>query len=334
MPVIQADDTRIEQYEEYVSTAPFTSVTQSVGWGRVKSNWKAFYVYIEEDGFPLPRARAAMSLLVIDGFAYASKGPVGADFNVDTLDALVAEALPTLRDEGCFLLRVDPEVAYSDELNSELEAHGYRTRNRNLPEAQAHATIQPRFNVVLDLDGKHEDDLLMSFRSKTRYNVRLAARKGVTVQRGSGRDYIDRFYETYEVMSQRHGISYRARDYFDRMADTFGEDELGVYLASVDDEIIAGAVNFEYGDKSWYMYGGSANAKRNYMAPYLLQWEMIRHALTTGRKRYDFGGIFGFDDSDGLFKFKRGFSDNHWVEYIGEIDYVLDEPGYQRFLNK
>lgn len=332
MPILTADDSRIDAYEDYVRKAPFTSVTQSVEWGRIKNNWGSFYVYLG----PIESPRAAMSVLTIDGFAYATKGPVGDRFDVDTLNALVEEAMPELEARNCFLLRLDPEVPFDDDLNARLKADGYVMRNRNLPKEEAHATTQPRFNVVLDIDGVDPDDLIMTFHSKTRYNIRLAGRKGVKVERDETQEAMDEFYHTYEVMSQRHGIAYRPKAYFDRMVQNCaGKGILGIYLARVDSQAIAGALNFEFGDKSWYMYGGSLNIMRNYMAPYLVQWAQIEHAIASGKKRYDFGGIFGFDDSDGLYKFKRGFThNNEWVEYIGEIDKVLGQERYQAFIKK
>ncbi|WP_125565883.1 lipid II:glycine glycyltransferase FemX [Companilactobacillus insicii] len=333
MPVLTKDDPEITKYQDYIKNADFTSVTQTLEWGYVKSNWDGFYVYLGDiDNHPT----AAMSVLTINGLAYCSKGYVGDNFNVDTLDALVKEALPALKERNCFLLRVDPEVPFDQELSDKLAEHGYVMRNRNLPLSEAHSTIQPRFNFVMNIENAKPEDVIMTFHSKTRYNIRLAKRKGVTIESGDTQDFMDKFYETYKVMSDRHGITYRPKAYFDRMVEAFtGKDMMRIYLAYVDGEVIAGSICFEYGDKAWYMYGGSLNSHRNYMAPHLLQWAMIEHAIADGKKRYDFGGIFGFDVSDGLYKFKHGFfKDSKYLEYIGEIDYVLDKERYDGFVNK
>ncbi|MFD1418853.1 lipid II:glycine glycyltransferase FemX [Companilactobacillus keshanensis] len=332
MPVLTKNDPEIKKYQDYIKGADFTSITQTLEWGHVKSNWDGFYVYLGDIDNPT----AAMSILTINGLAYCSKGYVGDDFNVDTLDALVAEADPVLKENNCFLLRIDPEVPFNEKLDSKLADHGYTLRNRNLPLSEAHSTIQPRFNFVMDIKDADPEDILMSFHSKTRYNIRLAKRKGVTIESGDTQEFMDQFYETYKVMSDRHDITYRPKAYFDRMVEAFsGKDMMNIYLASVDGEVIAGSICFEYGDKAWYMYGGSLNSHRNFMAPHLLQWAMIEHAIADHKERYDFGGIFGFDVSDGLYKFKHGFfKDSKYLEYIGEIDHVLNKKRYDGFVNK
>ncbi|QBO35706.1 peptidoglycan bridge formation glycyltransferase FemA/FemB family protein [Periweissella cryptocerci] len=336
MPVVNLNDAaEVARYQDFVRSANYSSVTQDLGWGKTKANWQPMYVYVENAG----EIVAGLSILSINNLndkklAYASKGPVFKDeFSVELLKALVDEAKSALEAANTMVLRIDPEVVYSDELNNELKALGFTMRNRNLSLENAHATIQPRFNMLLDLVDQDEESLIATFHKKTRYNIRLAERKGVEVESGNSKELMDVFYETYKEMSIRHGITYRPAEYFDRMLEAFPEDSImRIYIARHEGDVLSGAIAFNFGDKVWYMYGGSTEIKRNFMAPQLVQWEMIKWAMNTGKKRYDMGGIFGFDNTDGLYHFKQGFAyPNKITEYIGEIDYVFDADTYKEF---
>ncbi|GEK28328.1 lipid II:glycine glycyltransferase FemX [Furfurilactobacillus siliginis] len=330
MPVInEQDSASMDRYVDFVRNAPYTSVTQDPGWGAIKNNWEPLHVTVERDG----EIVAAMSILMIaneDGkkLAYCSKGPVCDPTDVDLIDALVAEAEPALRENNVYVLRMDPETIYSEDLSQKFTDHGYQVRNRNVG---MHDTIQPRFNMVMDLAGKSLDDVLMTFRPNTRHDVRHSIKPELTVDAGNDMDEMDRFYALYEEMSHRQGITYRPRDYFDRMVSAFaGTDILRIFIAKSETQDLAGALAFKYGDKLWYMYGGSINAEPKLLAPYRLQWEMINEAVGAKKDRYDLGGVFALDKSDGLWLFKHGYVRDA-TEYLGEIDKVYDAEAYAKF---
>lgn len=46
------------------------------------------------------------------------------------------------------------------------------------------------------------------------------------------------------------------------------------------------------------------------------------------------GGIFEADDSDGLYRFKRKFTEENVENLIGEIDIVLDEKLYDEYIKE
>lgn len=333
MPIVdQSNAADVARYEQFIRTAPFATATQDTAWSHVKNNWKPMYVYLEEAG----KIIASMSILMVNAvedkmLAYCCKGPVCDPKDVALVDRLMKEAKFYVEEQNAFVLRIDPEVLYEEELVEAYEGLGYRLRSRNV---SSHATTQPRFNMVLNLKGKSSDDLLASFHSKTRYNIRLAKRKGVEVRYSHSIEDLKIFHELYVIMSERHGITYRPYNYFERMLEAYG-DNMRIYLAEHQGDIIAGALAISYGDKTWYAYGASSNEKRNLMAPHLLQWEMITWALEQGKDRYDFGGVFELNSSDGLYRFKEGFCyPNVYTEYLGEVDLVLDEEAYQIFISR
>lgn len=333
MPIVNINDSEeLNRYENFVKNAPYTSITQDIGWSAVKNNWEPLYVYLEKDD----QIIAAMSILMINStdnkkFAYCSKGPVCDPNDVDLLDALVQESLSTLKKLDVFLLRFDPEIPFSTDLDDRLHEHGYITRNNNL--TKAHDTIQPLFNVVVDVKNKNIDEVMANMTGKTRTKIRKSMKSGVEVTSSDSLEDIQDFFEAYKVMSDIHGITYRPIDYFQRMVNEFqGTGTMKIFIARFEGKLQAASIAFNYGDKVWHMYGGSLRIQNNLMIPYFLQHEMIEWATTTSKDRYDMGGVWGLDNSDGLYQFKHPFAPHQEViEYIGEIDYVLDQSTYEKF---
>lgn len=337
---------QVAKYEEFVRNNPNGRVTQDVLWGKVKNNWQGLYVYREDEQ---QNITAAMSILYIEAlpgkiFAYCSKGPV-VDFNdAELVNSLVEEAVANLP-ENTFLLRMDPEIFYSDELNAKYEQLGYVTRNVNI--THMHGNIQPRKNVVLYFDGRttdkieNEEDLMLHFKRSTRTAIRKAIKTGLTVTVGTDHKAIDAFYDVYKKMAEKRGITYRPIEYFYRMSDVFADTgRFKVFLAhltdeqSQEDDVVASAgIGFSYGDEVWYMYAGLDRQYDKYYAPHLVQYEMMKWALEEKKVQYDFGGVNSFDESDGLYSFKHRFAyHDEPAEYIGEIDKVLDQQAYDEYL--
>lgn len=183
------------------------------------------------------------------------------------------------------------------------------------------ARVQPPDTVVIDLS-PDEDALLGTMKSKTRYNVRLAGRKGVEVTRAEGADALSSlsaWYELYRVTAQRDRIAIHPEQYYRDVVGTAVEmQEAGeaaptftMYTAHHEDDLLAGIVVASWDGMSTYLYGASANHKRNLMASYQLQWEAIRGARAAGDTAYDMFGIPPTDDPGhsmhGLYRFKTGF---------------------------
>ncbi|MHC5216097.1 lipid II:glycine glycyltransferase FemX [Enterococcus sp. LJL128] len=335
MPVINHKDKQAcERYNQFIETARFSSITQETDWGHVKNNWEPLYVYLEEAG----EIVAAMSILTIqnmgeESFAYAAKGPVMNEVSIAYIERLVEEAEAELAKRKVFLLRMDPEFPYSEELNLALKQTNLLVRNR---EVAGKETIQPRYNMLLELRGRTEEEILSSFYGKTRYRIRYAQKKGLTSRGSSDWEDLALFYTLYETTSRRHGISYRPRNYFIRLAESFLDSgKMKIILILIDGVPDAGGLCFLSGNKVWYMYAGSTHENQVLMAPYLMNWEGIKWALAEGKEAYDFGGVFDLTNEDGLYQFKHGFiRPGQPTEYIGELDKVYNQEVYQRFIAK
>ncbi len=329
MPILNiADESAVERYQSFVRNSAFATATQDINWAIVKKGWDSAQVYVERDGEII----AAMSLVIkrMAGFSllYAPRGPVADPHDVTKLQLLMDEVKAYAKANRAFVLRFDPETVYDEDLVTQYQALGLIVKGRGIDK---NALIQPLYNMILNLVGETEENLLARFSQKTRYNINLSRRKGVTVSYGTTEEALKIFYDLYEIMSVRNRLVIRSLSYFQDMMRAF-EGRIRIYLTSHEGDYLSGAVAIMYGDKLWYIYGASSNEKRNLMPNYLMQWEMIKWGLENGIQRYDFGGIFELDNEDGLYKFKEGFCREEGVtELIGEVDKVYKPLVYKLF---
>lgn len=177
--------------------------------------------------------------------------------------------------------------------------------------------IQPRRTITVDLYGE-EDEILARMKQKTRYNIRLATRKGVSVR--SSMD-IEIFYRLMQTTGERDGFGIHNFRYYQKAYQLFNPTgNCEMLLAEFEGEPIAALMIFRAGRRSWYLYGASAAVHREKMPAYLLQWEGMKWARDQGCVEYDLWGIPDFDHevleaefdqrSNGLwgvYRFKRGF---------------------------
>ncbi|MEG1874662.1 MAG: peptidoglycan bridge formation glycyltransferase FemA/FemB family protein [Angelakisella sp.] len=322
------------EYEDFVAGHPAGGFTQSWHWQEVKNNWKFAAVVCrgQNDRIlgscglliqPLPCLRSA--------FLYSPRGPVCDPGDGGVLACLKEGIDAVAAQYHAHSIKCDPEFLAGDRvLLANMERLGFR-RSWG---AEGFEGIQARVNYQLPIAGKTEQQLLAALPQKTRYNIRYAVKHGVTVAPG-GAQALDDFMRIYRVTGERDGFSTRPREYFARMLEAFG-DNIRLYLGYCNGRAICGAVTLNYGGRCCYVYGASDNACRNLMPNYLLQWEMIRWAVATGCRVYDFQGISGELDNEqnpryGLYRFKRGFG-GEVVELAGEFDFVY-RPLVYRMVN-
>ena len=331
MPILnKQDEKEVKRYKEFVDGYSGASLCQSMAWAKVKDGWKNEYVYIEEDG----KIVMAMSLLIRNFIAgktiiYASRGPVGDVYDTEKVKQILEEVNEVAKKYNAILFRFDPEVKYDEKLEKAYLNEGFKVRNRNVKKDDL---IQPRYNMVLNIGDSAEEEIFKGYSEKTRYNIRLATRKGVTVRYSRDINDLKIFHELYEITGIRDKIASRPYKYFEKMLEAFDENQLRIYIAEHEGQALSAAIAINYGKKVFYLYGASSNEKRNLMPNYLMQQEMIKWAVETGCNLYDFGGVFILNKSNGLFKFKEGFCRQEGVtEYIGEIDKVYSKFWYFAF---
>jgi len=333
MPILDKNnESMVKKYNEFVRNREHTSALQDLNWAYVKKEeWTHEAVYLEKNG----NITATMSMLIrtfAKGFSmiYVPRGPVCSAYDISTIKELVDEAKQVAKKYNAFVLKFDPEALYDEKLEALYKKAGFRVRNKD---KNKHEFIQPIQNMILRIKDKTEEEIFKGYSEKTRYNIRVAEKKGVTVRFSRDEEDLKKFYELSEITAKRDGISLRNYDYYKRMLDAFDENHLRIYIAEHEGQALSGAIALNYGGKLFYIYGASSNEKRNLMPNYLMQQTMIRWAIETGCNEYDFGGIFEINKANGLYRFKEGFCRQEGVtKFIGEIDYVYNKLVYFAFV--
>ena len=181
--------------------------------------------------------------------------------------------------------------------------------------------VQPRKTIILDIK-KSEEELLSNMRQKTRYNIRLAEKKGVVIRELTA-DEFDKFWDLINTTKERDDFRIHGKEYYQKM---FSVKFIKFLAAEYQGCIIAANIVSFFGDMATYVHGASANRHRNVMAPHLLQWTTIKMAKSGGYDYYDF---FGIDQEKwpGVTRFKKGFSGEE-VNYPGTFDLVIKPYWY------
>jgi lipid II:glycine glycyltransferase (peptidoglycan interpeptide bridge formation enzyme) len=183
--------------------------------------------------------------------------------------------------------------------------------------------IQFRNTLVLNIRSS-EEELLAGMKQKTRYNIRLARRRGVEIRIGGTED-LDLLYQIYAETSLRDGFVIRKPEYYQDAWGAFIHVGLAQpFIASVGGESVAALIAFRFGEVATFLYGMSRTAHREKMPNHLLQWEAIRWAMEQGCSMYDFWGapdrLNPEDPMWGVFRFKKGFG-ARLVRTIGAWDF-------------
>jgi lipid II:glycine glycyltransferase (peptidoglycan interpeptide bridge formation enzyme) len=171
-------------------------------------------------------------------------------------------------------------------------------------------------------------------KAKTRYNIRLAERKGVTVRTG-GVDDFEMVADMYAETGERNAFAIRPRAYYLDVWRTFATaNMLHILIAEYDAQPLAALLIVYHGPLALYMYGASSEQERNRMPTYLLQWEALRWAQSRGCTQYDmWGAPDHFVEEDrmwGVWRFKRGFNGTV-TRHIGAWDFAVYPHLYQLY---
>jgi lipid II:glycine glycyltransferase (peptidoglycan interpeptide bridge formation enzyme) len=305
---------------------------QSGFWGafRQRLGWRAVAFHCSVHGREFRLLVLIRRLAPGVQLAYVPHGPELSESPVDP-ERFLIDLAGALRPYlwRCLFLRFD--------LPWDAEGSGNKppALKRSAGLLKAPMDIQPPSTVILDL-GIGEEQLLASMKSKTRYNVRLAAKKGVEISiAGSGpgssetrglvpddtkhekpAPSLAEWYRLYEETARRDRITLHGRSYYETLFDLAGSygagaPELYLLTARHEGELLAGIIVALKGEGAWYLYGASSDRKRNLMPSYALQWRAIQLARERGCRFYDLFGIPPSDDPShpmhGLFRFKTGF---------------------------
>jgi lipid II:glycine glycyltransferase (peptidoglycan interpeptide bridge formation enzyme) len=296
----------LQDWKEFIAAIPQAHILQSPAWGKLKSvyGWEPVWIINGEIGAQILLQRIPLGYRI----GYIARGPLSQtgvpylssqwiDFQ-DELDQICHE-------RKVVFLKIEPDIWESID---QQPPKGYRVSPHS---------IQPPRSILVDLGGT-EDQILQRMKSKTRYNIRLAAKKGISVKK---LDDVNVFYELLANTSDRAEFGIHTLEYYQDVYNLFKSDgHTQLFLAEFEGEPLASIMVFVYGRRSWYFYGASSDSHREKMPTYLIQWEAMRWAKEHGCESYDLWGVPDenletleenftnrSDDLWGVYRFKRGF---------------------------
>ncbi len=324
-----------EVWMAFLEAHPKAHLLQTAPWAALKASfgWKARRWLVIEDGSPCAGLQVLIRSLPL-GFSilYVPKGPIGEWQRPEIFRRLLAALDRQARESHALYLRLEPDVT-EGELALDPLAFGF----------QPAPPVQPRRTILVSLEGE-EEALLRRMHPKTRYNIRLAERKGVTV-REAGPEDLHRFYELLRRTAERDRFAIHAFAYYRAAYERFVPHLARLWLAYYEEEPLAGLMAFAWGERAWYFYGASGDHHREKMPTYALQWTAMCWAKARGCRLYD---LWGIPDEEpeileaqftarrdglwGVYRFKRGFG-GRIVRWAGAFDRVY-RPRLYRLLRR
>ncbi len=320
-----------QEWDTFVAARPGAHILQTSAWGELKSRfgWSADRIAVVREGHIAAGALVLFRRLPLrlGTLAYVPKGPILDPGDAELATPLIAGLDRLARSRRAILLKIEPDAFQLNLVGFQPSLH----------------TIQPPRTIVIDISHR-EDDILAAMHHKTRYNIRLASKKGVTVREAT-RSELPAFNALMQTTGSRDRFAIHSPAYYAAAFDLFvptGQAKL--FVAEVECQIVAGLFAFAQGERAWYFYGASGDAHRERMPNHALQWHAIRWAKSIGCRAYDLWGIPDEDEAAleaqvlnrrgglwGVYRFKRGFG-GKVVRFAGAFDRVYNPMLYRAYL--
>lgn len=241
------------------------------------------------------------------------------------------------REQKCVYIQLEPNI-----LRSQFTIHG----------SQLWPSFHPlftKYTFILDLT-KSEEELLKNMHPKTRYNIRLAQKKGVWVEEDNSEKGFEEYFRLSEDTIKRQGFYAHDKNYHKLLWKTLSHQTVDskrttnnrlsyhLFHAKYKDETdrvhtLTSWVLFIFHDTLYYPYGASSTMFREVMASNLMAWEAIRFGKKLGLSKFDMWGALGPNPNTqdpwyGFHRFKEGYG-GELVEFAGNFDLVIRPALYQ-----
>ena len=248
---------------------------------------------------------------------YFPKGPMPTA-------AMLAKLATLAKQKNAIFIQLEPNVIK----NLKLKTKNYGLR-------PSHHPLFTKYTFILDLT-KSEDALLNAMHHKTRYNIKIAQKHGVTVAEDNSDQALNEYLRLTAQTTNRQGFYAHNEAYHQNMWKTMHEAGIAkLFTATYQGNILAAWIVFIWKNTIYYPYGASSRDQREVMAPTLLLWEIARWAKKQGLKKFDLWGALAPqpDTNDpwyGFHRFKEGFTPD-LVEFIGSYDLIINSILYRLY---
>lgn len=298
MPIISLSD-----WNQFLSTHPNAHLLQTGEWGELKSSfgWKPVRIVNGGAGVQILFRKLPLGFSI----GYIPKATISNQFTVFS-ESLWREIDSVCKQNRAIFLKLEPDLW-----------QGEKPDTSHLTLRTSPQNIQPPRTIIVNISDD-EETILSRMKQKTRYNIRLAEKKGVTIR---GWDDLESFHKMMLVTGGRDGFGVHSYEYYKRAYELMHLKQMcEILLAEYEGKPLAALFVVRNGNRAYYLYGASTDEERNRMPTYLLQWEAMKWAKARGCEEYDLWGVPDEDESTleanfekrhdglwGVYRFKRGF---------------------------
>ncbi|MDD5606031.1 MAG: peptidoglycan bridge formation glycyltransferase FemA/FemB family protein [Patescibacteria group bacterium] len=309
---------------------PDANFLQSWAWGDFQTRLgnKVWRLAVEANGQIINQIQVIkLSLGFGWSVLYAPKGnlvnkALSASDQQASAKLLLQEIIQLGSHEKVVCFRIDPHIAVGDKIVASI----YRSLGFQI----GSKSVQPKHSLMLSIN-QNPATLLQRMKPKTRYNIRLAEKKGIKVKLATELDDIKHFIRLTHQTADRDRFKAHSDNYYATQFRCLAPQGMqDLFLAYLGPDPIAGILINKFGQTATYVHGASGNDFRNLMAPHLLQFSAIKKYHEDGFKEYDFWGISPYPHHPwaGLTRFKEGFGGQK-TEYIGTLELPLHPLMYR-----
>jgi lipid II:glycine glycyltransferase (peptidoglycan interpeptide bridge formation enzyme) len=288
---------------------------QSIEWGKFREKTGVKVIRINDLQLtihPIPHTKYTIG--------YLPRGPLPTQ-------EMVKELRQIGKKENCILIQLEPSIIDTEKSKIEFKKLGL---------VSAAHPLLTKYTFVLDLT-KSEEELLKNMHPKTRYNIRIAEKKGVKILEDNSDKAFEAYLKLTKETTTRQKFYAHGENYHRLMWETLktqNPDGLSAHLleAHYENEILVAWILFVLNDTLYYPYGASSNNHREVMASNLMMWEAIKFGKRLGLKKFDMWGAMGpnpdiKDPRYGFHRFKEGYG-GKLIEFVESYDLVIDQKMY------
>lgn len=317
MKIVEINERKV--WDDFLKQSTFL---QSWEWGDFqkalgKRIWRLGF---EKNGSLLGICLAVEELGRFGKFIYCPRGPVLDWESANQRVLILTNLTEFFKGKGYVFLRLDPA------LNKKKESIFVGFKN-------AVNFTQVERSWILDICGKGDEKLMAGMRKNTRYYLKKAMKSSLEVEVSKDSKDFEEFLNLLQDLAVEKKFSSFPNKYLMTQFETMGS-VMKFFCVKKNGRVLAGGWFAFFGKESSYLHGASSKDVGDTQAPYLIQWEAIKHARDIGMERHNFWGIVKEEDYKpsypgfGYSNFKKGFG-GYVEEYVRTKDFVYNVVKYQ-----
>ena len=236
---------------------------------------------------------------------------------------IFANIMKVGKETGCAFVRVRPQLPLSEKSLELMQELG-------LKKAPMYLSVE--YAGILDLK-KSREEILAGASQGFRRKLRKAEENEIEITANAEKKSIEEFCKLEKKHAERQKYVAFSSSFLTKQFDAFAKNnEVLIYTAKKDGEILAQNFMIFYGAEASYHYGVSSELGTKYSAAPLLHMAAMDEARKRGCIRYNLWGIVGLDEKThrfyGVSEFKRSFGCEE-LKYTPAHDMILSPIKYQ-----